>query len=118
MKNKRIIPCLDITNGRVVKGKQFKQLQDIDDPLPLALAYDQSGADDLIMYDVTATTEGTDLFIETIQTISKELSIPLTLDGHFQTIEAISQVLPARARKVLRNSAAILNSSLMCHDMT
>ena len=113
MKNKRIIPCLDITNGRVVKGKQFKQLQDIDDPLPLALAYDQSGADELIMYDITATTEGTDLFIETIQTISKEISIPLTVGGGIQSIEDISQVLHAGASKVSLNSAAIANPSLI-----
>lgn len=113
MKNKRIIPCLDITNGRVVKGKQFKELKDIDDPLPLAKLYDQSGADELIMYDITATTEGTKLFIETIEEIAKEISIPLTVGGGIASIQDISRVLQAGANKVSLNSAAIANPSLI-----
>lgn len=113
MKNKRIIPCLDITNGRVVKGKQFKDLKDIDEPLPLAKLYDQSGADELIMYDITATTEGTDLFVETIESIAKEISIPLTVGGGIQSIKDISRVLQAGANKVSLNSAAIANPALI-----
>lgn len=113
MSHKRILPCLDIRNGRVVKGQQFKNVVDVEDPLTLARTYDEAGADELVMYDITATTEGRTFFLKTIQSIAREISIPLTVGGGIRTIWDIEQVVSAGAQKVSINSAAIRNPSLI-----
>ncbi len=109
MKHKRILPCLDIRNGRVVKGKKFTHIKDVEDPLTLAKMYDKAGADELVMYDITATSEGKTIFTEMIEQVSNLISIPLTVGGGIQTIEDIERTLQAGAKKVSINSAAITN---------
>lgn len=109
MKPKRIIPCLDVINGRVVKGEQFKHLKDVADPIDLATHYEKSGADDLIVYDITATTEGRTIFLEMIEAIARVISMPLTVGGGLRTLEDIEAVLQAGAQKVSINSSAINN---------
>ena len=74
---KRIIPCLDVNHGRVVKGKKFHNLQDVDDPVTLGKYYSESGADELVFYDITATHEGRETFVDTVRAIAEELTIPL-----------------------------------------
>ena len=78
---KRIIPCLDVNHGRVVKGKKFHNLQDVDDPVTLGKYYSESGADELVFYDITATHEGRETFVDTVRAIAEELSIPFTVGG-------------------------------------
>lgn len=106
---KRIIPCLDVDQGRVVKGKKFKDIQDVADPLALAKKYSQAGADELVFYDITATTENRSLFLDLIATIVKQIDIPLTVGGGIRTIEDIEKVLAVGVDKVSINSAAIKN---------
>ncbi len=113
MSHKRILPCLDIRNGRVVKGQQFKNIVDVEDPITLACTYDEAGADELVIYDITATTEGRTIFLETIRSITQAISIPLIVGGGIRTIEDIEQVILAGAQKVSINSAAITNPSLI-----
>ena len=83
---KRIIPCLDVNHGRVVKGKKFHNLQDVDDPVTLGKYYSESGADELVFYDITATHEGRETFVDTVRAIAEELTIPFTVGGAKQTI--------------------------------
>lgn len=85
---KRIIPCLDVNHGRVVKGKKFHNLQDVDDPVTLGKYYSESGADELVFYDITATHEGRETFVDTVRAIAEELTIPFTVGGGYakQTI--------------------------------
>lgn len=113
MKHKRILPCLDIRNGRVVKGKKFTHIKDVEDPLTLAKMYDKAGADELVMYDITATSEGKTIFTEIIEQVSNLISIPLTVGGGIQTIEDIERTLQAGAKKVSINSAAITNPAFI-----
>lgn len=104
---KRILPCLDVDKGRVVKGKRFKDIQDVADPVELAKRYNADGADELVFYDITASTEGRDIFIDVVKNIAKEISIPFTVGGGLGTIEDIERVLEAGADKVSINSAAV-----------
>ena len=105
----RIIPCLDVDQGRVVKGKKFKDIQDIADPLELARKYNDAGADELVFYDITASTEDRPIFIETIQSLRKAVDMPFTVGGGIQSISDIDAVFAIGVDKVSINSAAIKN---------
>lgn len=109
MQIKRIIPCLDVDKGRVVKGKKFKDIQDVADPVEFAKKYNQAGADELVFYDITASIENRGVFLDIIEKISTEINIPFTVGGGIRTIDDIRRVLNAGANKVSINSAAIEN---------
>lgn len=113
MSNHRIIPCLDVANGRVVKGRQFKNIQDVADPVTLAKKYNEAGADELVFYDITASTEGRSIFLNVVEKIAQVTSIPFTVGGGIRTLEDIQLVLEAGADKVSINSAAIINPSFI-----
>lgn len=109
MANKRIVPCLDVDGGRVVKGKKFKDIQDVADPMELAKYYDQSGADELVFYDIAASKESRSVFIDTIKELKKAVSIPLTVGGGIRTLEDIEKIFAVGVDKVSINSAALSN---------
>lgn len=113
MLTKRIIPCLDVNHGRVVKGRQFKNLRDVDDPVALGKAYSDAGADELVFYDITATHENRPVFTETVKAIAREISIPFTVGGGMRTTEDFREMLLAGADKVSVNSAAVLRPELI-----
>jgi cyclase len=104
---KRIIPCLDVDKGRVVKGKQFKAIQDVDDPVALAKRYNRDGADELVFYDITASNENRDIFLDVVEKVAAEIAIPFTVGGGIRTLDDIHRVLHAGADKVSINSAAV-----------
>lgn len=113
MIKKRIIPCLDVKDGKVVKGIQFVDLRDIGDPVVLAEKYNEMGADELVFLDISATQTGHDLMIDVIRNTAKKLFIPLTIGGGLKSVEDIARVLNAGADKVSLNSAAIANPALV-----
>ncbi|RAP33849.1 imidazole glycerol phosphate synthase subunit HisF [Candidatus Marinamargulisbacteria bacterium SCGC AG-410-N11] len=113
MLTKRIIPCLDVTNGRVVKGTNFVQLRDAGDPIELAKLYDQQGADELVFLDITASSDKRKLLIDLVEQTAKELFIPFTVGGGIGDIDTIRNVLNAGADKVSINTAAVQNPSLI-----
>lgn len=110
---KRIIPCLDVRDGRVVKGKQFQGIQDVDDPVALGRRYSEEGADELVFYDITATHEQRPIFIDVVRNVAKEISIPFTIGGGIRTVDDFNEVLHAGADKVSVNSAAVANPELI-----
>lgn len=110
---KRIIPCLDVKDGRVVKGKNFVGLQDVDDPVKLASYYSDCGADELVFYDITASAEGRSLFCEVLKRVASEVFIPLTVGGGINSLDDFDRVLKCGADKVSVNSGAIANPSLI-----
>lgn len=110
---KRIVPCLDVNHGRVVKGKQFKGLQDVDDPVELGKYYSQCGADELVFYDITATHEARDIFTDMVKAVAEQLTIPFTVGGGIRKVEDFRTMLLAGADKVSINSAAVANPSLI-----
>ncbi|WP_047983145.1 imidazole glycerol phosphate synthase subunit HisF [Ornithinibacillus californiensis] len=110
---KRIIPCLDVDKGRVVKGKQFQSIQDVADPVDLAIRYNKEGADELVFYDITASNEERNIFLDMVESVAATINIPFMVGGGIRTIEDINQVLHAGADKVSVNSAAITNPSLI-----
>ncbi|MCZ2257844.1 imidazole glycerol phosphate synthase subunit HisF [Sporosarcina sp. G11-34] len=113
MGNKRIIPCLDVDKGRVVKGKRFQNIEDVADPLELAKKYVQDGADELVFYDITASTENRSLFLDAVEKIAKEVPIPFTVGGGIRTLQDIQNVLDAGADKVSINSIAVEDPSII-----
>ncbi len=113
MITKRIIPCLDIKNGRVVKGTNFKGLNDVSDPVELARLYSSVGADELVFYDITASYEGRQLFTDILTRVAGEIFIPLTVGGGINTVDDFDRVLKCGADKVSVNSGAIKNPSLI-----
>ncbi|MEE1036210.1 MAG: imidazole glycerol phosphate synthase subunit HisF [Oscillospiraceae bacterium] len=113
MITKRIIPCLDIRNGRVVKGTNFEGLSDVSDPVELAKLYSARGADELVFYDITASFEGRKLFTDILCRVAEEIFIPLTVGGGINTVEDFDRVLKCGADKVSVNSGAIRNPSLI-----
>ena len=113
MITKRIIPCLDIKNGRVVKGTNFKGLSDVSDPVALAAHYSASGADELVFYDITASFEGRQLFTDILTKVASEIFIPLTVGGGINTVDDFDRVLKCGADKVSVNSGAIRNPGLI-----
>ena len=110
---KRIIPCLDVNHGRVVKGKQFHHLQDVDDPMALGKYYSDSGADELVFYDITATHEGRETFVDTVKAIAEELTIPFTVGGGIRKADDFRTMLLAGADKVSVNSAAVMHPEII-----
>ncbi|MFX1288482.1 MAG: imidazole glycerol phosphate synthase subunit HisF [Promethearchaeota archaeon] len=110
---KRIIPCLDVKNGRVVKGVKFKNLRDSGDPVELARYYNYNGADELVFLDISATLEGRKSMLNTIRSVAEEIFIPLTVGGGIKTIEDMTIIIKAGAEKVSINSAAISDPDLI-----
>ncbi len=113
MLTKRIIPCLDVHGGRVVKGTSFVQLRDAGDPAELASFYYQEGADELVFLDITATPEGRDTMVEVVERISAEVFMPLTVGGGLRRITDMQRMLRAGADKVSVNTAAVLEPELI-----
>ena len=113
MITKRIIPCLDVKNGRVVKGINFKGLSDVDSPVELAKFYDRNGADELVFYDITASAEGRKLFTDILRDVAASVFIPLTVGGGINNTEDFDRVLKCGADKVSVNSGAIKDPSLV-----
>lgn len=110
---RRIIPCLDVRNGRVVKGKQFADITDVDTPEALGKYYSENGADELVFYDITASHEERDISLNFVSTVARELRIPFCVGGGIRTVEDFTSVLRRGADKVSINSAAVLNPSLI-----
>lgn len=113
MLKKRIIPCLDVKNGRVVKGIQFKDIKDIGSPTQLAKYYSEQGADELVFYDITASYEERGLFKEVVENIADEISIPFSVGGGVKCLEDFDRLLKSGADKVSINSSAIDNPQLI-----
>ena len=110
---KRIVPCLDVRDGRVVKGKQFKNIRDVDDPVKLGKYYSEQGADELVFYDITATHERRNIFIDVVRAVAEAIDIPFTIGGGIASIDDFHQVLRAGADKVSVNSAAVMRPDLI-----
>ena len=113
MITKRIIPCLDVKNGRVVKGTNFQGLQDVSSPVELGKYYNENGADELVFYDITASSEGRKLFTDILTEVASTIFIPLTVGGGINTLEDFDRVLKCGADKVSVNSGAIRNPDLI-----
>ena len=113
MITKRIIPCLDVKDGRVVKGVNFENLNDVSSPVVLGKYYSDCGADELVFYDITASNEGRKLFTEILTEVAQNIFIPLTVGGGINTIEDFDRVLKCGADKVSVNSGAIKNPQLI-----
>lgn len=110
---KRIIPCLDVTGGRVVKGVNFLELRDAGDPVEIAARYNEQGADELTFLDITATSDGRDLILHIIEAVASQVFIPLTVGGGVRVVEDVRRLLNAGADKVSFNSAAIANPQVI-----
>lgn len=113
MITKRIIPCLDVKNGRVVKGVNFKELSDVSSPVELAKYYSDNGADELVFYDITASFEERKLFTDILREVASRIFIPLTVGGGINTVDDFDRVLKCGADKVSVNSGAIKNPELI-----
>ena len=113
MITKRIIPCLDVKDGRVVKGTNFQNLNDVSSPVELGKYYSDCGADELVFYDITASSDGRKLFTEILTQVAANIFIPLTVGGGINTIEDFDRVLKCGADKVSVNSGAIRNPALI-----
>ena len=110
---KRIIPCLDVTGGRVVKGVNFVELRDAGDPVEIAARYNEQGADELTFLDITATSDGRDLILHMIEAVASQVFIPLTVGGGVRSVADVRRLLNAGADKVSFNSAAVANPELI-----
>ena len=110
---KRVIPCLDVRDGRVVKGRKFQGLQDVADPVSLARFYNSAGADELVFYDITASHEGRKLFAETLTAVASQVFIPLTVGGGVNDLSDFDRVLKCGADKVSVNSGAIADPGII-----
>ncbi len=110
---KRIIPCLDVTCGRVVKGVNFVQLQDAGDPVEIAARYNDQGADELAFLDITATSDGRDVILHIVEAVASQVFIPLTVGGGVRTVNDVRRLLNAGADKISFNSAAIANPKVI-----
>ena len=110
---KRIIPCLDVTGGRVVKGVNFVALRDAGDPVEIAARYNDQGADELTFLDITATSDGRDLILHIIEAVASQVFIPLTVGGGVRTVDDVRRLLNAGADKTSFNSAAIANPQVI-----
>ena len=110
---KRIIPCLDVTGGRVVKGVNFVELRDAGDPVEIAARYNDQGADELTFLDITATSDGRDVILHIIEAVASQVFIPLTVGGGVRQVEDVRRLLNAGADKVSFNSAAIANPQVI-----
>ncbi|NLX16222.1 MAG: imidazole glycerol phosphate synthase subunit HisF [Ramlibacter sp.] len=110
---KRIIPCLDVTGGRVVKGVNFVELRDAGDPVEIAARYNEQGADELTFLDITATSDGRDMILHIIEAVASQVFIPLTVGGGVRTVDDVRRLLNAGADKTSFNSAAIANPEVI-----
>jgi imidazole glycerol-phosphate synthase subunit HisF len=110
---KRIIPCLDVTAGRVVKGINFKELRDAGDPVEIARRYDQQGADEITFLDITASSDQRDLILPIIEAVASQVFIPLTVGGGVRVVEDVRRLLNAGADKVSMNTSAVTNPQLV-----
>jgi cyclase len=110
---KRIIPCLDVTAGRVVKGVNFVELRDAGDPVEIARRYDEQGADELAFLDITASSDGRDLIVQVIEAVAAQVFIPLTVGGGVRRVEDVRRLLNAGADKVSINTSAVENPALI-----
>ena len=113
MFTKRIIPCLDVNDGRVVKGVNFVNLVDAGDPVQVASAYDKAGADELVFLDITASSDQRNIVVDMVRRVAETIFIPFTVGGGIRTVEDFRQVLREGADKVSVNSAAIANPTLI-----
>ena len=113
MITKRIIPCLDVRDGRVVKGINFEGIRDVSSPVDLADYYSRSGADELVFYDITASSDGRKLFTDILRKTAEKVFIPLTVGGGINTVDDFDRVLKCGADKVSVNSGAIRNPALV-----
>lgn len=113
MYTKRIIPCLDVNNGRVVKGVNFVNLIDAGDPVEQAVLYDREGADELVFLDITASSDKRDTVVDMVERVAEKLFIPFTVGGGIRTVDDFKKILRAGADKVAVNSAAIMNPELI-----
>ncbi len=113
MLTKRIIPCLDVAGGRVVKGVSFVQLRDAGDPVDLAALYDREGADELVFLDITASSDVRKIMIDVVERVSDEVFIPFTVGGGLRNIDDMRQILEAGADKVSLNTAAVFNPEII-----
>ena len=113
MFTKRVIPCLDVNGGRVVKGVNFVNLRDAGDPVEIAAAYDAAGADELVFLDITATSDARETVVDMVRKVAERVFIPFTVGGGIRTIEDFRMILREGADKVAVNSAAILNPTLV-----
>lgn len=113
MISKRIIPCLDIKDGKVVKGINFHQLRTVADPVEMARYYNESGADELVFYDISAATEQRVIFTDLLQQVAREVFIPLCVGGNIKTLDDIDRVLKSGADKVSINSGAIVHPEII-----
>jgi len=110
---RRIIPCLDVRDGRVVKGTRFQDIKDVDDPKTLGKRYSEEGADELVFYDITASAEKREISMEFVEQVAREINIPFCVGGGIKTIEDITEVLRKGADKISINSSAIDNPNLI-----
>ncbi len=113
MFTKRIIPCLDCKDGRVVKGTSFVNLRDAGDPVAVASMYDKAGADELVFLDITATSDGRDTTVELVRNVAEQVFIPFTVGGGIKSVDDFKKLLREGADKIAINSAAILNPTLI-----
>lgn len=113
MLTKRIIPCLDVDKGRVVKGKKFQNIQDVADPVELGKFYSEQCADELVFYDITASHEKRNIFLNIVERVAENINIPFTIGGGIRSVEDFRSVLLAGADKVSVNSAAVVNPNMI-----
>src|SRR3989440_4403943 len=113
MLTKRIIPCLDVDRGRVVKGTNFLNLRDAGDPVEVAQRYEADGADELVVLDISASHEGRDILLEVVRRVSEQCFMPLTVGGGIRTLDDATRLIQAGAEKVSVNSAAVKNPKLL-----
>src|SRR6266849_6449037 len=113
MLTKRIIPCLDVDRGRVVKGINFLNLRDAGDPVEVARRYEEDGADELVFLDITASHEGRDIILDVVRRVSEEIFMPFTVGGGIRTLADATRLIQAGAEKVSINSAAVRNPALV-----
>lgn len=110
---KRIIPCLDVKNGRVVKGTSFVNLRDAGDPVQCAAAYDRQGADELVLLDITASSDARKIIVDIVNAVANTIFIPFTVGGGIRTVDDFTEILRAGADKVSVNSAAVLRPDII-----
>ena len=110
---KRIIPCLDVRNGRVVKGVQFVDIRDAGDPVEVARRYDQEGADEITFLDITASSDDRETIVHVVEQVAEQVFIPLTVGGGIRKVEDVRRMLNAGADKVAINTAAVFNPELV-----
>lgn len=110
---KRIIPCLDVKGGRVVKGIKFREHRDAGDPVELAFFYNKEGADELVFYDITASSDERSIMLDVVRRTANQLFIPLTVGGGLRTVDDMNQMLKAGADKISINTAAVINPKLI-----